>query len=166
VSHSSLAQWAVGKTPVIDATGSRFGMNMIAGINTLGHMRFMVVKGSMDSERICDFLNRLMYNAENPVFLIWDGHPTHRSSMVREYIQSYEGKLKVFFLPSNSPELNPVEQVWNNVKQHGVGRIPVFGPDQLKSAVMKYLRRLQKLPRLVQKFFEHPECAYITTQCL
>jgi transposase len=164
--HSGKTWAPVGKTPVIEATGARFGTNMIAAINTLGHMRFMVVKGTVDSERICDFLNRLMYNAENPIFLIWDGHPTHRSRVVRECIESYKGKLKVFFLPSYSPELNPVEQVWNNVKQHGVGRTPVFGPDQLKSAVMKYLRRLQKLPRLVQKFFEHPECVYTTTQCL
>ena len=158
--HSGKTWALIGKTPEIEATGARFGLNMIAAISTLGQMRFMVVKGTVDAERICEFLKRLMYNAENPVFLIWDGHPTHRSKKVKECVESFDGRLQIFFLPAYSPELNPAEQVWNNVKTQGIGREPVFGPDQLKSVVMKYLRRLQKLPRLIKKFFAHPECAY------
>jgi transposase len=160
--HSGKTWAPIGETPVIKSTGARFSLNMIAAVSTLGHMRFMVVKGTVNAERICDFLQRLMYNAENPIFLIWDGHPTHRARMVKECVRSFDGKLKIFFLPSYSPELNPAEQVWNNVKEQSVGRNPVFGPDQLKSAVMGSLRKLQKLPRLIQKFFEHPECIYTT----
>jgi transposase len=114
--------WAVkGQTPVIEATGARFGLNMVGAISTRGQLRFMVVKGSVNSEKICDFLEKLMHNAEKPVYLIWDGHPTHRSKKVKEYIASFNGKLKVFILPSYSPELNPIEQAWNNVKGHGIG---------------------------------------------
>jgi transposase len=64
-------------------------------------------------------------------------------------------------MPSYSPELNPAEQVWTNVKSHGVGRQVVLGPDQLKTAVLGCLRRLQKLPKLIRSFFSHPECAYV-----
>jgi transposase len=160
--HSGKTWAPVGKTPVIKATGARFGLNMIAAISTRGHMRFMVIKETVDADRICDFLKRLMHNAENPIFLIWDRHPTHRSGKVKECIKSFNGRLTVFYLPSYSPELNPAEQVWNNVKVHGAGRTPVFGPDQLKAAVMKQLRRLQKLPGLIMNFFQHPECVYCT----
>ena len=69
--------------------------------------------------------------------------------------------MKVFVQPSYSPELNPTEQVWNQVKTHGVGRKVVFGPDQLKSAVISQLLKLQKLPKIVRSFFKHPDCAYI-----
>ena len=153
--------WAVkGQTPVIEATGARFGLNMVGAISTRGQLRFMVVKGSVSSEKICDFLEKLMHNAEKPVYLIWDGHPTHRSKKVKEYIASFDGKLKVFVLPSYSPELNPIEQAWNNVKGHGIGRKKIFGPDQLKAAVLGQLRKLQKLPAIVKSFFRHPDCAY------
>jgi transposase len=153
--------WAVkGQTPVIEATGARFGLNMIGAISTRGQLRFIVVKGSVNSERICDFLEKLMHNAEKPVYLIWDGHPTHRSKKVKECIASFDGKLKVFILPSYSPELNPIEQAWNNVKGHGIGRKKIFGPDQLKAAVLGQLRKLQKLPAIVKSFFRHPDCAY------
>jgi transposase len=102
-------------------------------------------------------------NVENPIFLIWDRHPTHRSGKVNDCIKSFNGQLTVFHLPSYSPELNPAEQVWNNVKTHGAGLTPVFGPDQLKASVMKQLCRPQKLPGLIMKLFHHPECAYCTT---
>jgi len=153
--------WAPkGKTPVIKVTGARFSTNMVAAISTRGHMRFMVNQGSVTADVLCDFLKRLMHNAQQPIFLIWDGHPTHKSKKVRECIESFEGKLEVYLLPSYSPELNPTEQVWRSVKNHGVGRKSVFGPDQLKSAVIGCLRRLQKIPKIVQSFFRHPDCSY------
>jgi len=159
--HSGTTWGPRGRTPVIEVTGSRFSLNMVGALDMRGKLRFMVVKGSVSAQHVCDFLNKLMHNAESPVFLIWDGHPTHRSRKVKECIASFDGKLEVYTLPSYSPELNPAEQVWNNVKHHGVGRQKVFGPDQLKSMVIGQLRRLQKLPSVVKSFFMHPECAYI-----
>jgi transposase len=153
--------WAPkGETPVIKVTGARFSTNMIAAISTRGHLRFMVHQGTVTASIICDFLKRLMHNAQNHVFLIWDGHPTHKSKKVRECIESFDGKLEVYLLPSYSPELNPTEQVWRSVKNHGVGRKSVFGPDQLKFAVISCLRRLQKVPKIVLAFFKHPDCSY------
>ena len=158
--HSGTTWAPKGQTPVVEATGARFGLNMIGAIDMRGGLRFMVVKGNVSSDHTCDFLARLMRNAENPVFLIWDGHPIHRSKKVRECVDSFGGRLETYTLPGYSPELNPAEQVWNNVKNHGIGRKKVFGPDQLKSMVLGQLRRLQKLPAIVSSFFRHPECKY------
>ena len=95
---------------MIEATRACFGLTMVGAISTRGHLRFMVLKARVASERICDFLDRLMHNAERPVFLIWVGHPTHRSKKVKEYIASFDGKLEVFLLPSYSPELTPLNR--------------------------------------------------------
>lgn len=154
--------WAPkGQTPIVKSTGARFRLNMIAATSTRGHLRFMITKNSVNAEKICEFLKRLMHNAENPVFVIWDGHPTHKSKVVRECIESFDGQLEVYVLPPYSPELNPTEQVWNSVKKHDVGRKVVFGPDQLKSVVVSKLRQLQKLSKIILSFFRHPDCSYI-----
>lgn len=153
--------WAPkGQTPTIKVTGARFSTNMIAAVSTRGNLRFMVHQASITANVMCDFLKRIMHNAQNPIFLIWDGHPTHKSKKVRECIESFEGNLEVYLLPSYSPELNPTEQVWRSVKDHTVGRKSVFGPDQLKSAVIGCLRRLQKISKIVLAFFKDPECNY------
>jgi transposase len=45
-----------------------------------------------------------------------DGHPAHRSNAVKQFAASTGGRLRLFFLPGYSPELNPDEWVWKNVK--------------------------------------------------
>lgn len=154
--------WALkGQTPIVESTGARFGINMMAAITPRGQMQFMIVKGTVRADQICEFLNRLMQGHENKVFLIWDGHPTHKSKKVKECIASYDGRLEIFLLPSYSPDLNPIEQLWNHTKTNGVGRKAIKGPDQLKSIIINNLRSLQKLPKKIASFFRHPDCAYI-----
>ena len=126
----------------------------------------MLVEGKVTGEIFVDFLKRLIHNWPRPVFLIVDGHPVHKSAAVSRFVASTEGKLQLFRLPPYSPELNPDEQVWNQVKNHGVGRIPITGPDQLKSRILSHLRKLQKLPSLVRSFFGMPETAYAAESIL
>lgn len=155
--------WAPkGKTPVIETTGARFGLNMVGAITPKGEMQFMIVEGGVNSSKIVEFLKRLMHGHDHKVFLIWDGHPTHKSKAVKECVASFDGRLETFLLPSYSPDLNPIEQLWNHTKTNGVGRQPVKGPDQLKRAVINKLRSLQKLPKIISALFRHPDCAYIT----
>ena len=53
--------WALkGKTPVVESTGARFGLNMIAAITPKGELNFMLVQGPVQAVQICDFLKRLM----------------------------------------------------------------------------------------------------------
>ena len=63
-----------------------------------------------------------MKNQDKPIYLIVDGHPVHRSTLVKSFVESTEGKLKLFYLPPYSPELNPDEQVWNQLKITGSAR--------------------------------------------
>ena len=157
--------WALkGDTPVVKTTGARFGLNMMAAITPRGEMNFMLVHGTVRAEQICTFLERLMKSRKGKVFLIWDGHPTHTSNKVKECIVKFEGRLEIFLLPSYSPDINPIEQLWNHTKGNGVGRKVAFGPDQLKSAVINRLRSLQKLPHKIASFFRHPDCAYILSE--
>jgi transposase len=160
--------WALkGQTPIVETTGARFGLNMMAAITPRGEMNFMIVQGSVNANRICDFLKRLMHGHDQKVFLIWDGHPTHRAKKVKQCIESYDGRLEIFVLPSYAPDLNPIEQLWNHTKSNGVGRQTISGPDQLKKAVIAKLRSLQKLPGKIASFFSHPDCRYVlTAQCL
>jgi transposase len=103
-----------------------------------------------------------MIGATQPIFLLVDGHPTHKSKLVRSYVESTNGKLKLFFLPPESPHLNPDEQVWAHVKRD-VAKRGVEDKDHLKRLALGALRRIQKIPALVQSFFKQPECQYIIT---
>ncbi|HSH70986.1 MAG TPA: IS630 family transposase [Deferrisomatales bacterium] len=155
--------WAPkGKTPVVETTGARFSVNMISAISAKGQMRFMTVEGTVTAIRFVQFLERLMDGQERPVFLIVDGHPVHRAKKVKEFVTNTGGKLRLFRLPSYSPDLNPDELVWNHVKRHRVGRMSVARPDDLKKRVLSALRSLQKSPAKIRGFFQAPSVRYAT----
>jgi transposase len=159
--------WApVGATPTVSATGTRFGLNMISAISTQGALRFAVFTGTFTAAGFIDFLQRLRYDAahtgQGPVFVIVDGHPVHRARVVADYVASTEGALRLYRLPAYSPQLNPDEWVWNNVKADGVAPAAAKGLEQMKAVVVARLRRLQRLPHVARGFFADPELAYIT----
>ena len=135
-------------------------MNMISAISPRGALRFMVVKGGVAAKVFIGFLKRLMHRQRRPVYLIVDGHPSHRAKVVKEYADSLEGRLERFFLLPYYPELNPDELAWNDVKNNAVGRAKVEGPKDLHRTVVGRLRFLQKRPDRVRSFFRAPETCY------
>lgn len=153
--------WApVGQTPVVMGSGQRFGLNLISAVSAKGWLRFMVVTGKVGSAQVCEFIKRLMHGAARPVFLILDGHPMHKSKAVGQLVKSYGGKLSLFFLPPYSPELNPDEQVWNNLKTHGIGRSEILDRQDLRKKVTSHLKSIQGLPKKVRSFFRLPMTRY------
>jgi transposase len=160
-SHSGTTWAKRGQTPVVKATGARYSVNMISGVSAKGALRFMLIEGTLTAPVFIEFCKRLAHDAQRLVYLVVDGHPVHRSKAVKEYVRSTEGRLKLFFLPSYSPELNPDEWVWKNVKHDRVGRTTTRSKAELKSLAMAALRRLQRTPELVRGFFRDPDLAYI-----
>lgn len=159
--HPAGRTWgARGKTPVVSATGARFRLNGISAISARGHLRFMVVRGRVAGEQGCEFLSRLMDRARRPVFLILDGHPMHKSKRVSECVAQFGGKLQVFYLPPYSPELNPDELVWQDLKTNGVGKTTVMTAEDLHERVAVHMETLQGLPRKIRAFFQAPHTQY------
>jgi transposase len=164
--HSGTTWAPVGRTPVVRATGARFSLNMLSAVSAQGALRFTVHDGTVNAAVFIDFCKRLLHDTERagggPVYLVVDGHPAHRAKATTAFVASTDGRLRLFFLPGYSPELNPDEWVWKNVKHDRIGKTGVTSQDDLKSKVISALRRLQKLPALVRGFFRDPHLHYIT----
>jgi transposase len=158
--HAGTTWGRKGVTPVVHVTGERFGLNMISAVSPRGEVRFMVVDGTVNSARFCEFLARLVHNGAQPVFLIVDGHPSHRSKKTRKFVESLNGRLQLFFLPAYSPELNPDELVWSDLKARHIGRMALSDRASLRATVISYFRSLQKLPDRVRSFFHTPTTVY------
>ena len=162
-SHHSGTTWALmGQTPVVPATGKRFGLNLVSAVSPQGVLRFMVVDGRMTAVRFITFLKRLLHNQTQPIFLIVDQHSSHRAKVVQEFVGSTDGRLELFFLPPYSPELNPDELVWNHLKTHGVRKRLLQTPEALKRYVLSHMRSLQGKPALLRGFFSKPSLRYVT----
>lgn len=153
--------WGIkGQTPIVFSTGQRFRFNMVSAVSPKGALRFMITEKSVGASVFLEFLKRLIHGRHRKIFLIVDGHPSHRSRRVREYLRTVSEQLRLFFLPPYSPELNPDEFVWNDVKNNGVGRSFIAKKQDLKTAVLSRLRYLQKNPSHVRSFFQAENTRY------
>jgi transposase len=159
-SHAGTTWGIKGQTPVVGSTGQRSSVHMISAVSARGHLRFMVAKGRVNGAVFVEFLKRLMHNAARPIFLILDGGSYHRGRLVKDYVASVDGKLRLLFLPPYSPELNPDEQVWNYLKRHGVAKAGLRGGTELRGYVQARLRSLQKLSWTIRTFFLMPDTQY------
>jgi transposase len=158
--HSGTTWGPKGTTPVVEKTGQRFKFNLLSVINNVGEMRFMLTEDRVNNNLYIEFLKRLRKGVGKPIFLILDGHPVHRSRAVKQFAASTAGQLRLFFLPGYAPELNPDEQVWNEVKYRRVGRQSPRTKEQLRSLLNSSLFALQRLPKLIQSFFQLPGTRY------
>jgi transposase len=162
--HHAGTTWGVkGQTPVVRTTGQRSSVNMISAVSARGHMRFMLAKGRVNGAVFVEFLKRLLHNAAQPIFLILDGGSYHHSRLVKDYVASLSGKLRLFFLPPYSSELNPDEQVWNYLKHNGVAKLGLRSGKALRKYVLERLRSLQRLPWTIRMFFLTPDTQYAST---
>jgi transposase len=159
--HHAGTTWAPrGLTPVVSSTGARFGLNLISAVSAQGEFRFMVTHGRVGGRVFIEFLRRLLHNADRPVFLIVDGHPAHKAVIVRQFVESQNARLRLYFLPAYSPELNPDERVWNDLKNNTIGRKSITDPASLKREVVRHLRFLQRMPDRVRRYFQNETTKY------
>lgn len=71
---------------------------------------------------VANFLRALLQHLRGPVILLWDRGRIHKGSAVGELRGAYP-RLQVEWFPAYAPELNPVEQVWNDFRGHDANRL-------------------------------------------
>lgn len=146
--HAGTTCAPVGRTPAVKVTGARTSVMMISAVSPKGKLRFMVHDEDLKSEEFITFCRRLLDDVpDKKVFLIVDGGRIHTAKMTKRFVERTE-RLELFYLPPYSPELNPDEWVWRNVKHNRVGRQAARSHGELRLFATAALHRLQKLPRL------------------
>jgi transposase len=154
------ATWApTGQTPVVGKTGVRFGANAMAAISNKGELYFTVYHGSLTTEIMTRFCDRLTRHLDRKIHLIVDRHPTHRSKAVRDWMTERADQIELHFMPGYSPELNPVELLNADTKRH-VAQTNPGNKHELAAETRTHLRRRQNQPDRVRAFFGKEEVRY------
>jgi transposase len=94
------------------------------------------------------------------LFLVtWDGSPTHRSQLVKDYLTSRATKrLHLERFPGYAPELNPTEWVWSYLKLADLAKNACDHLSELDAHLSKAKKRLQRKPNLIQAFTHDVGC--------
>jgi transposase len=150
----------VGHTPIVRATGQRFGCNMISAITNRGRLAFMVFHGKFNARLFIGFMQRLLKQADGKVYLIVDGHPVHRSREAKRFVEDHADELRLIRLPGYCPELNPDELLNQDVKTNALGKSRPTTRTEMMAGVRRHLHRRQRQPQVIRNLFKEKHVAY------
>ena len=116
--------WAPrGQTPVIEEKAGKEHMSVIAAMAPNGRLYVSGQNKSYNGEAVVGFLEYLCrkYRRKN-LIIIWqgrlaDGATIHRCHEVKDFLARKKGRVHLVALPGYSPELNPVELLWSQLKR-------------------------------------------------
>jgi transposase len=170
--EASFAQWGSlgytwaprGQQPLIKTCGKRKGYKVWGLIDYFTGRLFY--RGSTDrfnAAGYCAFLATVLAATDRPIIVIQDGARYHTAQETQQFIAQHADRLTVHQLPSYSPDYNPIEHLWRNVKREKTHNryFPTF--DALTQAVEAGLSHFQAHPtevkRLMGSYLEaHAAC--------
>ena len=88
-----------GQTPVVQTSGQRQKVNAISAVSAKGGFWSQVYTGTLNAGRFVEFLKDFRRGGRGKVFLVVDGHPSHRAKVVAKYVAACRGALELHFLP-------------------------------------------------------------------
>jgi len=149
-----------GETPVVKRTGNRFSCNMISVITNLGKLSFMVFHENFTEDVFLKFLKKLICKSPRKIFLIVDNHRSHKSKKVKSWLKENVEHIRLYYLPSYCPELNPDEFLNQDVKSH-LGKQRLQTKTEMIKMLNSHLKMRQKQPNIIQNFVKgcHPRYA-------
>jgi len=155
------ATWAPrGHTPVLH---HRFNWKRLSLAGALAYepdgsdarLFFELRPGAYNDETLIEFLSELHEVEQRAVLLIWDGLPSHRSRRMNEWIVSQRDWLSVERLPGYAPDLNPIENVWGNLKSHELANLCSDTIDEVADIAEEGLDRIGTDAALCFAFLRH-----------
>jgi transposase len=114
-------------------------MNVIGGVCNGKHTAVECYGRTTDAalfER--RFSERLLKEAPRGSTIIMDNAGFHRKEALLKCIKKAGRKIRLLFLPAYSPDLNPIEKSWSNMKRKLRDTLPKH--DSVDSAIYDYFR--------------------------
>ena len=117
---------------------------------------FQMKPDSYDGTSLIGFLKDLKKHFRGqPVILIWDGLPAHRSREMQEFLAAQQDWLYVARLPGYAPDLNPVEDLWENLKGNELANQYADNRGEVGRAVETGMERVKQNRQLLFGFLKH-----------
>jgi transposase len=124
--EASFAQWGSlsytwarrGQQPEVPTSGKRKGYKVFGAIEYFsGRLFSQGIEGRFNSESYQAFLQTILAQTTQHLFLIHDGARYHTSASTQAFLAAHSERITEHPLPSYSPDYNPIEYLWRKTKK-------------------------------------------------
>ena len=111
-----------GRTPIVHYNYKHDRISAIAALSVaprrarLG-LYIQLRQDNFKAVQVARFLRLLLAHLRGHVILLWDSGQIHKGPAINAVRDAFP-RLHLERFPTYAPELNPVEQVWNDFKRH------------------------------------------------
>jgi len=115
--------------------------------------RFTIFKGPVRTEDLIFFLTDIYHFYGDKVIIVWDNLSAHHAADAH-FADTHPDWFEFEYFPPYSPELNPVEPCWNQIKNVYLPNFVPTSDDELVTAVHAAAMQIND-EQLLQAFFKH-----------
>lgn len=156
--EASFAQWGSlsytwakkGCQPTVKTSGTRKaykGMGLIDFLS--GTFFYKTHTGRFNSETYQAFLTEVMKKTTQHLLIIQDGARYHTSKAMAQFFAKNAERMTKFSLPRYSPDYNPIEYLWRNVKKQATHMRYFETFEDLTKKVDEKLAYFANLPKAI-----------------
>ncbi len=131
-------------------------INMISAISNQGKLHFMFSRDSINQQKLIEFLERLIKDVQHKVYMILDNLKVHHGKLVADWAELHKDQIRLYFLPSYSPEYNPDEYLNNDLKQTIGSQRQARTEADLQQHADSFMTSLSDDPKHVKSYFNQP----------
>ena len=139
---------------VIESTGSKENVHVMGAINfNTGKTHALMTEDTVDEDVFICYLRTLLKETRKPIHLIVDNAGYHKSAKIRAFLETVIQRLTIHYLPPYSPDYNPIEGLWKNLKKETTHNVYFESLEDLRLALTKGLQRLRETPAEIMALF-------------
>ncbi len=144
-----------GRTPIVRYNYKHERISAIAALTVaprrarLG-LYVQLRQDNFKAMQVARFLRLLLAHLREHVILLWDGGQIHKGPAINAVRDAFP-RLHLERFPAYAPELNPVEQVWNDFKRH-TGNSLLRGKQDIRLSLHGSARRARRNPDRLRSF--------------
>jgi transposase len=154
--EAGFAQWGSlaytwarrGRQPTVPTCGKRKALKVFGLIDYFTGRFFrqhQTARFTADTYRA--FLQTVLDQTDRPILLLQDGARYHTAAAIQPFFAEHRARLTVYQLPGYSPDYNPIEHLWKNLKK--------------RSTHLRYFPTFEDLTASVEEglafYDQHPE---------
>lgn len=157
--------WAKkGKQPTVKTSGIRKGYKVFGLVDYFtGRFFYKTQTERFNSTTYITFLQQVLAKTRKPLILIHDNAPYHPSKAVRAFCAQHAHRLTVYELPPYSPDYNPIEKLWKQVKKERIHLhyFPTFESltEKVEEALLHFADTQEEVFALFGSYTEEPKRA-------
>lgn len=135
--------WGKGERPEIPVDTGKKRINLIGAIEVMRHLGWFAEIKTLDAIQFRRFLEGLLTRVKVPgkIYVVLDNAPSHHAKKLKSFLKKNAHRLQLIFLPPYSPDFNPIEILWRELKKDVNTNHYFSSLGQLRMVLYDYLQQ-------------------------